>query len=126
MHFCFTFFLCLQMFRSSVAFAIALISTSFQQENPGVYLKIEENSSLAHDYNNTIRNKRTDSLSACSLMCTRQELCKSANFIPEKGVCFLYKDTNDRRNELIPIQGSFCIEKVSMFAEPFTILSPLN
>lgn len=112
MHFCFTFFLCLQMFRSSVAFAIALISTTFQQENPGVYLKIEENSFLVHDHNNAIGNERAQSLSACSMICTRQELCQSANFIPEKGVCLLYKDVNDNIYEPITIQGSFYIEKV--------------
>lgn len=79
--FCFTVFLCLPMFRSSVASAIGLISTTFQQGNPGVYLKIEENSFLVHDHNNAIGNERAQSLSACSMICTRQELCQSANFM---------------------------------------------
>lgn len=125
MHFCFTVFLCLLMFRSPVAFAIALISTTFQQGNPGVYLKIEENSFLINEHNNAIGNERTQSLSACSMICTRKELCQSANFMPEKGVCLLYKDVNDKTYELIPIQGSFYIEKVRIFkfAEPFTFVS---
>ena len=98
--------------QCSFAFVIILISTTFQEEQCGVYLKIEENSFVKHDEYNVIGNERAQSLTSCSLICTRQKICKSANFFIAEGACSLYKDVKDWRDVMVPLKGAFYIEKV--------------
>ena len=105
-----------QMSPSKVVIVILSITT-IQAEQDGVYFKIEENTFLSHE--NAIWNGKAASLLCCSLMCARQEICKSANFMTDNQACLTFKETRARNIDmLLPQEGSFYIEKVSFLSYP--------
>ena len=98
----------------SKAVIMVLAFTTIQAEQDGVYFKIEENTFVPHE--NAVWSGKAASLLSCSLMCARQEMCKSANFISDSEACLSYKKTRSRNIDvLLPQEGSFYIEKVSFF-----------
>ena len=105
----------------SKAVIMVIAVTTIQAEEDGVYFKIEENTFLSRE--NAIWNRKAASLLSCSLMCARQEMCKSANFITDSEACLSYKKTRARNIDvLLPQEGSFYIEKVSFFLTSLTFL----
>ena len=100
------------MFRINSAVITILAVTTIPAEQYGYYFKLEENTFLSHP--NTVWRGNVGSLLSCSLMCARQDICKSANFMAGGGACSLYKETRTRNiDSLVPYpQGSFYIEKV--------------
>ena len=102
-----------QMYPSKAVIMILAVTT-IQAEKDGVYFKIEENTFRSDE--DAIWSGKAASLLSCSLMCARQETCKSANFITGSEACLSYKKTRARNIDvLLPQEGSFYIEKVSFF-----------
>ena len=102
------------MYPSKAVIMMILAATMIQADQDGIYFKIEENKFLSHE--NAIWSGKAASLSFCSLMCARQEICKSANFITDSEACLFYKEARARNIDmLLPQEGSFYIEKVSFF-----------
>ena len=99
------------MSPSKAVIMILAVTVTIQTEEDGVYFKIEESTFLSHE--NAIWSGKAASLLSCSLMCARQEISKSANFITDSEACLSYKETRARNiNMLLPQQGSFYIEKL--------------
>ena len=69
----------------SKAVIMVLAFTTIQAEQDGVYFKIEENTFVPHE--TAVWSGKAASLLSCSLMCARQEMCKSA----AKLVCLIKK-----------------------------------
>ena len=96
----------------SKALVMILAITNIQAEQDGVYFKIEQNTFLSDE--NAIWSGKAASLLSCSLMCARQEICKSASFMTDSQSCLTFKETTARNMDmLLPQQESFYMEKVS-------------
>ena len=76
----------------------------------GVFFKIDEDSFSLDG--NVIWNGIADSLVSCSLLCTRREDCKSANFMENGGICSLLRTHTVNPENLLKRRGSFCLRKV--------------
>ena len=100
------------MSPSKAVIIILAIATLGEADQDGVYFKIEENTFRSDE--DAIWSGKAASLLSCSLMCARQEICKSANFITDSQACSSYKEITARNIDmLLPQEGSFYIEKVS-------------
>ena len=105
-----------QMYPSKAVIMILAI-TKILAEQDGVYFKIEENTFLSDE--NAIWSGKAASLLSCSLMCLRQDICKSANFMTDSQTCLTFKETTARNMDmLLPQQESFYVEKVTFLNYP--------
>ena len=101
------------MSPSRAVIIILAIATLSEADQDGVYFKIEENTFRSDE--DAIWSGKAASLLSCSLMCARQETCKSANFMTDSQACLSYKETKARNIDmLLPQEGCFYIEKVNV------------
>ena len=99
------------MSPSKAVIMILAIITLSEAEQDGVYFKIEENTFRSDE--DAIWSGKAASLLSCSLMCARQEICKSANFMTDSQACLSYKETRARNIDMfLQQEGSFYMEKV--------------
>ena len=99
------------MSPSKAVIIVLAIATLSEADQDGVYFKIEENTFRSDE--DASWGGKAASLMSCSLICARQETCKSANFMTDSQACSSYKETRARNVDmLLPQEGSFYIEKV--------------
>ena len=95
----------------AVIMILAVTVTTIQTEEDGVYFKIEESTFLSHE--NAIWSGKAASLLSCSLMCARQEISKSANFITDSEACLSYKEQEQG------ISTCYCHSKALFISKSF-------
>lgn len=83
------FYICQQML--AIAILLLQATTTRSQESLQAVFEIANNSILIDE--TPFCERRSDSLTSCSLQCIRNKRCKSANFIKSEEICSLMDKT---------------------------------
>ncbi|XP_022806473.1 collagen alpha-2(I) chain-like [Stylophora pistillata] len=98
------------------AFALSIAARTTEASEHSVFFQIKENHFYSFRTESPFWFGKTDSLLSCSVSCARQASCRSANFLENRGLCYLLRgemETSSAAGRLLQRDGSFYLTKVN-------------